>query len=222
MQILDRFHINRNLKLLHFADIIINHMNIRRNDVVLVHTSLHNLKHSDFQPEDLIYLLKMIIGTEGTLLMPVFGKSNLAQFSSQSQNEKCNSLPGNDLITDVFQHMEDTITGNYPGYTLAAWGKHANFMTETNNNTESSLDIVSLGYKLNQLKAKFIGFGVPFTEFSFLNFSNHAGGKSSSSKDSDQVNNESFEFFTEHFEENEIRTFTKRGISYFWVNCVKA
>jgi hypothetical protein len=95
-------------------------------------------------------------------------------------------------------------------------------MTETNNNTESRPDRVSLGYKLNQLKAKIIGFGVPFTEFSFLNFSNHSGGKSSSSKDSDQVNNESFEFFTEHFEENEIRTFTKRGISYFWVNCEKA
>jgi aminoglycoside N3'-acetyltransferase len=197
-------------------------MNIRRNDVVLVHTSLHNLKHSDFQPEDLIYLLKMIIGTEGTLLMTVPGKINLTKINTQLQHDKGNSLPGNDQITDVFQHMKDTITGNYPGYTLAAWGKHANFMTETNNNTESSLDIVSLGYKLNQLKAKFIGFGVTFTEFSFLNFSNHAGGKSSSSKDSDQINNESFEFFREYFEENEIRTFTKRGISYFWVNCEKA
>jgi len=43
------------------------------------------------------------------------------------------------------------------------------------------------------LKAKFIGFGIPFTEFSFLNFSNHSSGKSLSSKDSDQVYNESLE-----------------------------
>jgi hypothetical protein len=218
MQILEWFHINRNIKLLHFADIIINNMNIRRNDVVMVHTSLHKLKHCDFQPEDLIYLLKMIIGTEGTLLMPVPGKINLTPIINQSQSDKYNPLPVKKQITDVFQHMADTISGDYPGYTLAAWGKHANFLTETSSNTESIQDRVSLGYKLNQLKAKFIGFGVPFTEFSFFNFTSPTDGKSESSKDSEQVNNESFEFLRKIFEKNEIRTLTKRGIVYYWGN----
>jgi hypothetical protein len=72
------------------------------------------------------------------------------------------------------------------------------------------------------LKAKFIGFGIPFTEFSFLNFSNHSSGKSLSSKDSDQVYNQSLEFIREYFKENEFRAFVKRGISYILVNCEKA
>jgi aminoglycoside 3-N-acetyltransferase len=193
-------------------------MNIRRNDVVMVHTSLHNLKHSDFQPEDLIYLLKMIVGTEGTLLMPVSDKINLTQINTQDQYDNDNSIPCNDLITDVFQQMSDTITGNFPGYTLAVWGKQANFLTEAYNKAESSLDNVSPGYKLTQLKAKFIGFGVPNKELSFLNFINHTGIKSAAFKDSVKFNYDSFEFLKEHFEEKEIKIIEKRGISYFRVN----
>jgi aminoglycoside N3'-acetyltransferase len=112
----------------------------------MVHTSLQNIKLNDFQPEDLIYFLKMVIGTEGTLLMPVFGKSNLTPFYSQSQPDKFNSFFGDDLITEVFQQMPDTIIGFNSKYTFAAWGKLANFITETNSNTESSLNRVSLSY----------------------------------------------------------------------------
>src|ERR1035437_1805274 len=221
MQILERLHIIKYIKLVQLADIIINHMNIRRNDVVIVHQSLHNIKHSDFQPEDVIYLLKMIIGKEGTLLMPVFGKSNLAQFSSQSQNEKCNSLPGNDIITGLFQQMQDTIIGNYPNYTLAAWGKHAIFITETNTNIESGLDIVNLCHKLNEVKAKFIGIKVPSRKFSFFNYSTQARSKILSSKYSDKVHDKSLELIMELFKENELKMFSKQGISYIWVDSEK-
>ena len=221
MQISEMPHIFRNIRLVHLADIIINHMNIRRNDVVMVHPSLHNLNNCDFQPEDLIYLLKMIIGTEGTLLMPVFGKINLTQINTQPQHDKQDPFWGNDLISEAFQDMPDTIRVNYPGYTLAAWGKHANSMAETINNTNLNLDKVSLGYKLNQLKAKFIGLGMPFKKKLFKKYSNQAKSKTLSPKYTNKVNNESVELILDLFKENEFKMFTKQGISFIWIESEK-
>lgn len=218
MKILERFHINEKFKLLYFADIIINDMSIRRNDVVMVHTFFNNFKQRDFNPEDLIYLLKMIIGTGGTLLIPKPERRNVEQNDAHVLNDKYNPLHFNDQIYEVFLQMPDTITGTFPGYTLAAWGKHSIFLTEFGNYTESGPGRLSLGHKLNQLKAKFIGFTTPDKEFSFMDFSDHKDRKTAVSDNSNQVNNESFVFFTKQLEENENKILVKRGISFFRVN----
>jgi aminoglycoside N3'-acetyltransferase len=209
---------NRKIKLVHFADIIINHLSIRRNNVLMVYTSLHDLKRYDFQPEDFIYLLKMIIGTEGILLMPVTGKSNLTSINTQIQPDRYDSLQGNDLISDAFLQMPDTIRLNYPGYTLAAWGKNPNSITETSSNTDLNPDSTSLRYKLNQLKAKFFGFEVPVKNNLFLNDSSHAKSKNISHKDTDSAYNESVGLILDLFEENEFRMITEQGISYRWLD----
>ena len=57
----------RNIKLEEIAEVLLNEMNIRRGDIVMVHTSLQYIDLIDSQPEDLIFLLKMILGADGTL-----------------------------------------------------------------------------------------------------------------------------------------------------------
>jgi hypothetical protein len=208
----------KRIKLVHLADIIINQMSIRRNDVVMVYTSLHDLKHFDFQPGDFIYLLKMIIGTEGILLMPVPGKSNLTQINTHSQPERLDSLQGNDLISAAFLKMPDTISLNYPAYTLAAWGKHASSIIDNNSITDPNPDYISLRYKLNQLKTKFIGLEVPVKKNSFFNGSTPEQGKNMLPEDTDRFNNGSLEIILELFEKKEFKLFTEQGISYKWLD----
>jgi aminoglycoside N3'-acetyltransferase len=70
---------NRKIKLVRLADIIIYDLNIKRNDTLYVHSSFRKLKLSDSNPEDFTYLLKMLVGTQGTLLMPNFSDNQEIQ-----------------------------------------------------------------------------------------------------------------------------------------------
>jgi aminoglycoside N3'-acetyltransferase len=208
----------KKIKLVHLADIIINHMDIRRNDVLMVYTSLHDLKHADFQPEDFIYLLKMIIGTDGILLMPVRDKSKLTQINTQSQLAKRDSLQGYDLISDAFLQMQDTISLNFPGYTLASWGDHADSITEPNDGADLNPNCISLRDTLSQMKAKFIGFGVLVEKNTFLDDSGNAKSKNLPPKGADKAYNDTPGIILDLFEGNEFKMFTEQGISYRWID----
>lgn len=53
-----------------------NDMHVTRNDKVVAYISLDKIKLIDSKPEDLIYLMKMIIGLKGMLLIPVLEELN--------------------------------------------------------------------------------------------------------------------------------------------------
>lgn len=66
---LSNYILKRKIKLVQLADIIINDMKITRNDTVIVHVSMAKVRLTDAHPDDLVFLLKMIIGTQGSLFI---------------------------------------------------------------------------------------------------------------------------------------------------------
>jgi aminoglycoside N3'-acetyltransferase len=239
------FILKRKIKLVQLADIIINDMNITRNDIVMVHTSLHNINMIDFQPEDLIYLLKMIVGTKGTLLMPIFAESRNKIINYELTYYDWSAFFRNDLIIELFRQMPDTIQSCGTTESFVAWGKMAKNIAEDHYQFGNGFNKDNLFYKLYLMKAKIIGIGVPLPGFSFRNAIDYKDNKDSLQRYSGISNKESIDFNVEnikgyynhilfdtvnfksqhkifkHFEEGELRVFRKRGIPFFWINAEK-
>lgn len=237
--------LKRNIKLAKIADIIINDMNITRNDIVMVHTSLQYINLVDSQPEDLIYLLKMIIGSRGTLLMPTFARNHYTVLNSELPYNIRNAFCSTGLINEVFRQMPDTIQSCHPLKSVAAWGRMANYFTEDHYKSEFAFDQNSPFYKLFLLKAKIIGIGVPLEYFSFLHTVDDTNDKYFPKRYSEPIKKEiidsngekKFGYYrynlpevvkqtspyriSKYFEEDEMREFKKSGVPFFWANAEK-
>jgi aminoglycoside N3'-acetyltransferase len=196
--------LKRKIKLVRIADILINDMNIARNDIVMVHTSLRYINLIDSKPEDLIYLLKMIIGTGGTLLMPTFRENQNEFLSSELTNDLRSSIVSYGLINELFRRMPDTIQGSHQVESFAAWGKLAKSIAENHYSSDNGFDNNSLFYKLSLLKAKIIGIGVPLSNISFFH--------------SDDINLRPLFMISKHIKEDEAKDFKRRNIPFFWLD----
>jgi aminoglycoside 3-N-acetyltransferase len=191
--------LKRRIKLVQLADIIINDMKITRNDIVMVHASLDNINLVDFKPEDLIYLLKMIIGIGGTLLMPAFQETQNKVPVSKLPHAICKGFSRYELINELFSQMPDTILSPCPAGTLAVWGRMAKNISEENNIIEKENDKDNFFGKLCQMNAKIIGIGTPVSDLTL--FYTEGGSKI--------------------FDEYELKVFKKRGIPFFLGNSEK-
>jgi aminoglycoside N3'-acetyltransferase len=242
---LRNFILRRKIKLVQLADIIINDMNITRNDIVMIHTSLRNINLIDSHPEDLIHLLKMIVGTQGTLLMPTFSESHYKNLNSELLYKIRSASIRFDLINESFRQMPDTIQSCLPTESFAAWGKMTKSLSEENSKSENGFDAKNLFGKLCLLSAKIIGIGVSLTDFSFLHtigdilYKDYPERYSKPIKKinvdstgekftghylhdlSDIIKSKSSDEISKFFEEVELRTFKKRGIPFFWLSAEK-
>ena len=237
--------IRRNIRLEKIAEIVINDMNLTRNDIVMVHTSLHYINLIDSQPEDLIYLLKMIIGTEGTLLMPVYAKNHYKVLNSKSPFNVKESFCSTGLINEVFRQLPETIQSCHPLKSVAAWGKMADYFVKDHYKSEFAFDQNSPFYKLFLTKAKIIGIGVPLANFSFLHTIDDTNDKYFPKRYSEPILKECIDQNGEkrignyrynlpeivesaspyrivrYFDKDEMREFKKNCIPYFWADAEK-
>ena len=200
--------LKRKIKLVQLADIIVNDMNIKRNDTVMVQISLDNINLVDFHQEDLIYLLKMLVGTEGALLMHTFAESNNKGLNSENSSDFRSVVLQNDPVFESFRQMPDTIQySSLPSESLAVWGNLTKILTDDHFKSKNIIDKNDLINILCQSKAKIIGIGVTLKDFTFLN----AIG----------ITSESSSLLSDHFEENAVEVFIKRGIPFFRINAEK-
>lgn len=160
------FIFKRKIKLVQLADIIINDLHITRNDIVLVHISLTNINLIDSTPEDLIFSLKMIVGTTGTLLIPICSER---YSNSETTTKARNILKRNNLINELFRQMPETFQSSNQLESFAAWGVMAKNITGSYTKTRDEIDRNSLLNKLGLVKAKIVGIGVPAVDYSYLN-----------------------------------------------------
>jgi aminoglycoside N3'-acetyltransferase len=202
--------LRRKIKLVQLADIIINDLNIKRNDIVMVHTSLRSINLIDSHPEDLIYLLKMIVGAQGTLLMPTFLENQYQSLNYKLTSNNRSASNRYDLINELFRQMPDTIQSCVPAESFAVWGKMAKEIAEDNYISDTTFDKNEFFYKLFLIKAKIIGLGVSLTDLSFLTHNIL-----------DIINYKSQGEISKFFEEGELKTFKKRGIPFFWISAEK-
>lgn len=237
--------IRRNISLEKIAEIVIKDMNLDRNDIVMVHTSLHYINLIDSQPEDLIYLLKMIVGTEGTILMPVYSKNHYKVLYSKSPFNVKDTLCSTGLVNEVFRQLPDTIQSCHPLKSVAAWGKMAYYFTKDHYKSEFAFDQNSPFYKLFLSKARIIGIGVPLANFSFLHTIDDTNEQYFPKRYSEPIIKECIDTngdkiignyrynlpeivesvspyrILKYFEKDEMREFKKNGIPFFCADAEK-
>jgi len=231
----------RKINLVQLADIIINDLNIKRDDVVMVHTSIFNINLIDSYPEDLIYLLKMIVGTQGTLLMPTFEENLGKIINSGLPYTKRSNFFRNDSVIELFRQMPDTIQSYYPAESFAAWGKMAKIITEDCSIKESEKNNNDLFGILCRLKAKIIGIGVSMTDISFSNtFDKESPKRHPEPVEKENIDSTAEKFashylnifydiikskspheISEPFAVNELKVFKKRAIPFFRADAEK-
>ena len=188
----NRNSVLRKIRLVQLADIIINDLKLKRNDIVMVYSSLERINLIDSKPEDLIYLLKMLTGTGGTLLMKVSGNMNLSDVAGHKLNRS-------DIICELFRQTPGTILSRFEGESFAAWGKMAENLAGEHYSTGDSSG--SLFSKLNILKAKIIGIGVTSDEIQI---------SETSDDNKSQHLNEMLKA-----EDDRLKVFLKHGIPFF-------
>jgi aminoglycoside N3'-acetyltransferase len=109
----------KKIKLVQLADILVNDMHIKRNDCILVHASMSNINLVDATYGDLIFLLKMLVGVDGVLLMPVHSDDSQRNTSG---NNSGNSVT-NDPLNELFSKMPDTVRLKNQSGSYSMWGK---------------------------------------------------------------------------------------------------
>jgi aminoglycoside N3'-acetyltransferase len=207
MGIFQKSNFKRKIELVELADIFISDMKLTRNDIVMINSSLRKFNLADSQLKDLIYFLKMIVGTEGALLIQSHTDSAFSDPETKLPQNIASSIY-RDLLKIEFPQMIDIIKIGKPSELFSVWGKTPKYFKEDHSGNEFESGNKNLLYKLSLLKAKIIGLGVPFADLTFLNIS-------------DTYFPLSQDIILKYFKEDELRFFIKRGIQYYWVDAEK-
>lgn len=145
----------RKIRLVQLADILVNDMHIKRNDFILVHASMTTISLTDASNDDLIFLLKMLVGVDGAILMPVH--------SNDSQKNKPDLI--SDPLSELFSKMPDTVRLINHSVTYAMWGKLTKDASAGNVKIGEEPGLMKLLENTDEMNIKTIGIGVPATDY---------------------------------------------------------
>jgi aminoglycoside 3-N-acetyltransferase len=143
---------------------IIRDCGICSGDNVLVHCSWRNMYNYDGSPEDIIKMLKELVGTEGTILMPCYG-------SDRSRFDVDNTPSSAGVLSEVFRHQKGVMRSNCTHFSVAGFGKNASVLLEEHINSKYGFDECSPCYKLGKYsngKVLFLGLGSEPTKISIF------------------------------------------------------
>lgn len=143
---------------------------IKSTDVVMLHSSLSKMGYVEGGAQSVINALKSVVGTDGTIAMPVFpghgfNYDYLKSSPVFSVNETVSRMG---IITETFRNMKGVKRSLHPTDSVAAFGLQADFLTADHFNQLTPYNSNSPFYKLCQLKGKIILLGVDFNSLTNL------------------------------------------------------
>lgn len=138
-------------------------LGIKKGDNLIVHSSWRQFYNFLGQPEDIIEILKDII-EEGTLLMPSYGKDR-----TFFDVDKTQSAAG--VISEVFRKSEGVLRSKCTHFSMAVFGKEAEYLIKDHFESEYGFDQNSPYFKfinLKESKILFLGLGREPTKISLF------------------------------------------------------
>jgi aminoglycoside 3-N-acetyltransferase len=141
-----------------------------KGDVLFIHSSLRSLGYIENGAVDIINALKEVVGEEGTLVFPAFTINGsmyqtLADESHIFDPKKSVATTGK--ITNVFWEGKDVCRSIHPTHSVAAWGKHARFITEGHHKAETNFGKGTPFGNFLSLKGKIVGIGISYGPVTF-------------------------------------------------------
>jgi len=142
---------------------------------LIAHCSFKPLKAAGFTPDELIDAMLESIGTDGTLMIPTFTYSYSGIWNVTPFNP--NTTPGldNGIVSEIFRVRKGTLRSGHPAGSVAAFGKHAAFLT-SGRELCSPLGHGSSFEDAMLLDAKILMIGVGNNRNSMLHFVEVASG----------------------------------------------
>lgn len=150
-------------------------LGIEKGDNLMVHSSWREFYNYEGKPEDIIKILKEIIGEEGSIFMPSYGVSKTYFDVDETKTNA-------GVIAEVFRTQSDTLRSPSPHFSISGQGPAVHNVIKDHFNSKYGFDENSAYYKLAQLnnaKLVFMGLGKKPTKISLF----HCAGSLLKDKD---------------------------------------
>ena len=151
---------------------------LQRGDTVMVHTSLGKIGYVCGGAQAVIEALIGAVGEDGTIMMPTQSWKNLdpetgvhwdadeADWDRIRENWPAYDkaiTPTNTMgaVAEMFRSWPGTLRSDHPARSVAAWGKHAEYLTENHDISDIFGDASPIG-KLYELDGKVLLIGVGY------------------------------------------------------------
>ena len=153
-----------------FIHILKNDLGIKEGDVLFVHSSMRKL-FLDFSKNEIVPILKELVGKEGTLLFPCW------QFNTRAEDyireneivfSHRDSPSAMGKISDVLRSQPDAFRSFHPTNSVVAIGKRAKELTEGHETDIYPCGKASPLYKMMAYNAKVVGIGVTVDNLTFV------------------------------------------------------
>lgn len=149
------------LSLSRIKNILINELHIKESDNLLIHCGFGFL-NANFTPEELIELIKEIIGPNGHIMMPFYPPGLSANWVLSNRLFDPKTIHcSTGLLAQTFATQCDVTFSCHPSKSVCILGKNSKELTDNHNLTEYPYDKKSPYYKFAMLEnSKSIGLGV--------------------------------------------------------------
>lgn len=149
--------------------ILVNDLGVEAGDVLFVHSSINNLS-LDFPFFRLLNILKEVLGRRGTMLFPTYPKLTSYRYLISEEVFDIRKTPSyTGALTEFARKQRNAIRSLHPTKSVCAIGPHAEFLTESHQNSPYPYDSCSPYYKFkDQHGAKIVGLGVTTHHLSFV------------------------------------------------------
>lgn len=128
-------------------------MDIKKGDMLLVHSALSSIGHVDGGADTVIDALLESVGKEGTVVM-----STLTGWFEPFDADNTPSAVG--MITEKFRLRGNAFRSLHPVHSVAAIGKHAEYITAGHEKCETGCGAGTPYYKIRDLGGKVMLLGV--------------------------------------------------------------
>lgn len=146
-----------------FKYILLDALGIRKDDVLLIHSSV-DLLNISFPSYKIIQILIEIVGENGTILFPTYPKRNSYETLMSGEvfnTKKSPSFTG--ILSEYARRHSKAIRSLHPTKSVVAIGPLAKELTQNHSESPYPYDKNSPYYKIGEYDGKVVGIGVPTT-----------------------------------------------------------
>jgi aminoglycoside 3-N-acetyltransferase len=114
-------------------------LGVQPGDTIFVHLAMRQLGYVPGGPEAVIAALKTAIGEAGTLVMPAYPAGGVMfEYAKQHPVLDARRTPADvGVVPEIFRRQSGTLRSLHPTHTVCAWGKHAEFLVEGHERSET-------------------------------------------------------------------------------------
>ena len=133
---------------------------LKKNDIVLVHSSLGRIGNVEKGPDDVIDALLEIIGKDGLLVMPGFSEPSYDKNLKMHVFDLQNTPTYTGIIPETFRKRKNVVRSISPTHSLCALGKRAKEFIKDHENCDNPFAMNGPFGKLYEWNAKMLLIGV--------------------------------------------------------------